>query len=118
MGLKHRYNKKIEYTKIGTGIEQIDDDIVDMGTLLTLESIAVVDETTALTYIRIGCMTPAYFELWEEQQTVSANELIFTQWEHTMREGQHLRCEISGGAASDKIKVYLQGYWRKWKEEE
>ena len=116
MGKMHRYRKILELTKAGTGAENIDDDPVEQGKLLTLESVAVEDETTTLDYIRIGKVSAARFHLWEEQLNPDAAELVFTNDEHKISEGEHFRCKVSGGAASDKIRVYLSGYWQYWKE--
>ena len=116
MALKHRYNKKLDLTKAGTGVEYIEDDAVESGKILVYESIAVVDENSSLSYIRIGAMTPSYYELWEEELAPNANELCFSQEEHTIRELQRFRCEINGGTANDKIHVYLTGYWQNWRE--
>ena len=116
MPQRHRYNEKIELVKQGTGTEYIEGKAIEYGKLLMLESISVEDETSALDHIRIGMMTPAYFLPWEEQKSPAAGELVFTQEEHSLREMQYFRCEVKGGAAGDKIKVYLDGYWQPWKE--
>jgi len=116
MGKHTRYWKLLELTKVGTGTEYIDDKQVKEGEVLVLNDISVEDQTTALDYVRIGKMTAEYYHAWEEQKNPDAAEVVFSQEEHRLYEGEYFRCEISGGAASDKINVYLEGYKTSWKE--
>ena len=116
MGKQFKYHKVLTLKKAGTGEENVDDDPVNPKVLLTLEDVAVEDETTALDYIRIGKVTSEGFFLWEEQKSPAAAELVFTSEEHKLRMGEHFRCKVKGGAANDVIHVYLEGYWQYWKE--
>jgi len=109
-------SKRLYLKKLGTGVEYVDDEIVKTGQLLTLTNVAVEDETSALDYVRIGKVTAGYFHIWEEQKSPAAGELVFTTEEHSIREEEHFRCEVKGGAANDVIRVYLEGYWQYWKE--
>jgi len=116
MAKQFRYEKMLTLEKAGTGEENIDDNPVAPKTMLVLDDISVEDETSALTYIRIGKFTAGRFRPWEEWLIPDADELAFSQNTHKLRDGEYFRCKISGGAANDIIRVYLSGYWQYWKE--
>jgi len=108
---RYPYTKPLVFKKVGTGVESFYDDLVKAGRELVLTSIAVEDETTALTYIRIGKESGGTFFPWEEQQTVAADELVHSSEEHHLRGNERFECKINGGAADDIVKAYLDGYW-------
>ena len=115
--VKHfRYDKVLDLTKKGTGVEDIDDIPIDKDKIMILENISVLDPTTELTYVRIGKMVAEVYRIWEEQKSVPADEVTFTTEEHKITAGQFFRCKVSGGAEGDKIKVHLEGYWTFWRE--
>ena len=111
-----RFEKLLTLKKEGVGVEDIDDAPVAPKTMLVLDDIAVEDETSALTYIRIGKVTAGRFRPWEEQKSPSAAEVVTSTEMHKMRDGEYFRCRVSGGAANDIIRVYLSGYWQYWSE--
>jgi len=113
---RHPYTKPLFLKKAGTGAEYLKDDPVQMGRVLVLTSIACEDETSALTDVRIGKFSAGAFLPWEEQKTPVAGELVFSQEEHWIREGEQFAARFNGGAASDVCKVYLDGYWFYWSE--
>ena len=106
----------MDLSKAGTGSENIDDEVIEPNRLLTLESISVEDETSALTKVRFGKVTAGTFHAWEEGDSPIAGELTFTNDKHTISEGENFRCIVTGGAANDKVKVYLEGSWQTWRE--
>lgn len=114
---RYRYTKHLFFTKVGTGVEYFSDKEVESGRIIVLTSIAVEDETTSLTYVRIGKESGGRFFPWEEQKTPAAAELSFSQEEHWLREAEKFQVKISGGAASDKLHAYLDGYWFESQEE-
>jgi len=109
------YTKPLALTKVGAGVEYIDGDLIEPDERVILNSIAVEDETTALTHIRIGKISGKEFILWEESKGALAGQLVHSQEEHVLAEGEHFRAELSGGAANDKCRVYLDG-WRQYLE--
>lgn len=113
---RYPYTKRLKLVKAGTGEENIDDEPVKEGRILVLTSISLEDETSALTKARIGKVTAGYYHPWEEQDTPAQNELVFSTEEHWLRTGDKFRAVVTGGAADDIIFVYLDGYWKKWKE--
>ena len=118
MGRKrYPYTKPLKLIKAGTGTEYISDEPVKDGRVIVLTSVSVVDETSALTKIRIGKNTGGYFMPWEEELSPIANELCFSQEEHWLRTAEYFQAELVGGAANDVCWAYLDGYWFRWEEE-
>ena len=113
---RRKYTKQLYLKKVGTGVEYIDDNLVKTGETIRLTCIACENETTGLTYMRFGKVTAGYFHLWEEQKNPAAGELVYTTEEHWVWEDEHFRCAVSGGAANDIIRVYLDGYYVKGSE--
>jgi len=115
---RHPYTKRIKLIKAGTGTEYVSDEPVKPNIIIVLTSISVVDETNALTKVRIGKKSAGYFMPWEEELSPIAAELNFSQEEHWLRTAEYFQAELVGGAASDICWAYLDGYWFKWGEEE
>ena len=113
---RHLYTKRLKLIKTGTGTEYISDEPVDADRSIVLTSISVIDETSALTKIRIGKKSAGYFMPWEEELSPIAAELCFSQEEHWLRTAEYFQAELTGGAASDVCWAYLDGYWSEWED--
>lgn len=114
---RYPYTKTIPLTKAGTGVEYISDDPVKPGRRVVLRNIAVEDETSALTYVRVGKNSGGQFFPWAEQKSPAAGSLSFDHKEWWIREGEYFQAKLNGGAASDVCKAYIDGYWFEYKEE-
>lgn len=113
---RHEYTKRLRFKKVGTGVEYISDEPVKRGRVIVLTNIAVEDETSELTYVRIGKRISGYFHSWEEQKTPAAAALTFDDGEWWIRESEYFQAELSGGQADDVCFAYLDGYWFEWPE--
>ena len=113
---RHLYTKRIKLVKTGSGAEYISDEPVRPNQVIVLTSVSIIDETSALTKVRIGKKTGGFFMPWEEELSPIANELNFSQEEHWIRTAEYFQAELTGGAANDVCWAYLDGYWSEWED--
>ena len=104
--------KPIRFISTTTGTEYIDDDRVKPGYEHIITRVALEDLTSALTSFRIGVWDGANFHLSEEQKTPVAATLYWTADPIYLSEGENLRIEKVGGAVSDVIMIYIDGFFR------
>ena len=105
--------RPIRFISTTTGTEYIDDERVKPGYEHIITRIALENQTSALTSFRVGVWDGANFHLSEEQKTPAAATLYWTADPLYLSEGENLRIEIVGGAVSDVIMIYIDGFFRK-----
>ena len=105
--------RPIRFIATSTGTEYIDDDRVKPGYEHVITRVALENLTSALTRFRIGVWDGANYQLSEEQKTPVAATLYWTSDPIYLSEGENLRIEKVGGAVSDVIMVYIDGFFRK-----
>jgi len=108
---RYPYTRRLFLKKVGVGEEYIDDLIVEAGKVVVLRNIVVVDETTALTYSRIGKMSGDDYIVWNGKDSPAAKSVLAHPYECWLREGEKFRAALLGGLANDLCYAFLDGYW-------
>ena len=104
--------RPIRFISTSTGTEYIDDDRVKPGYEHIITRVAVENLTSAFTRFRIGVWDGANYQLSEEQKSPVAATLYWTSDPIYLSEGENLRIEKVGGAVSDVIMIYIDGFFR------
>ena len=109
--------KKVEWKfrnkPISDGSTNIDikSDAVRAGWKRTVQRVAVEDETTACTEIRMGYQTLNDLISWlAEQETNQAGVLYWEKDLVVLTEGQRLIVRFTGSTSADVLAVYATGY--------
>ena len=105
--------KPLRFVSTSTGTEYIDDERVKPGYEHIITRVALENLTTALTSFRVGVWDGANYHLSEAQASPVAATLYWTADPIYLSEGENLRIEKVGGAVSDVIMVYIDGFFRK-----
>ena len=102
--------KPLRFASAGVATEYINDDIVRPGWAQLITRIAIENETTAFTSLRIGVWDGANFHLLEEQKNPVVDTLYWTTDHIYLSEGENLRIELKGCASGDVVKLYIDGF--------
>ncbi len=105
--------KPIRLVSDGSATEYIDDDRVKPGYEHIITRIAIENETSGFTRLRIGTWDGANYQLAEEQKNPAAATLYWTTYPIYISEGENLRIELKGATLNDIIMVYVDGFFRR-----
>lgn len=100
-------------SKVATaGTNDVKTDPVRPGRLYCLQRVAVENESTAYTDLRILKGGGGQEIVVQEEDTPLADTLYWTSCPMYLTEGQHLIARLTGCTASDVIRVYVSGWWK------
>ncbi len=85
---------------------------VDAGKLCCIQRVAVENETTTYTDLRILIDNFGVEFLLEEEDSPQAATLYWMTGEVYLREGQRLVARLTGCTASDVLRAYITGWWQ------
>ncbi len=88
----------------------INDSQIESGFIAVITRIAVENETSDYTRLRIGVVEGNIFHPHEEEQNPNEDTLYWTSEEFYLSEGENLRIELTGTTSADRINVYIEGY--------
>lgn len=95
-----------------TGTNNVETDPVRERRLYCLQRVAVENQTTAYTDLRILKGGGGEEIVIQEEDTPLAATLYWTDEPIYLTEGQYLIARLTGCTASDVIKVYVSGWYR------
>lgn len=98
--------------KASAGSNDVQMDEIQSGRLYCIQRVAVENETSATTDLRLMKAGTGGELLLEEEDTLAAATLYFTTDPFYLTEGQYLLARFSGCTADDILKVYITGWWR------
>ncbi len=105
--------KELEFVSAGDASEYVDDVPVKSGFVHVLTRIAVENKTTSFDSFRIGTRDDSRFQPAEEQNNPVVGTLYWTADPIYISEHKNLRVELFGCTAGDKVKVYIDGFFRR-----
>lgn len=108
--LERVYQKRIDHAASGAAIEDVTDDPVDVGKTLIVQAVAVIDQTTAFTKLRIGYKRGSLFHGFFEQDTAALNTTYNLDVPMILIEGDMVCAQLVGATAADKVIIEIQGY--------
>ena len=115
MAQKHPFHLVLS-VKAAAGSNDLKQDEVPDGQLYCVQRVAVENETTAYTDLRILATGGAKEFLLVEEDSPQAATLYWTTDPVYLREGQYIVCRLSGCTANDVLKAYLTGWWQDARE--
>lgn len=109
-------SKKVPFFDVLTesaaaGSNDLSTDRVKSGRFYCIQRVAVENQTTAYTDLRLLTAGTGGEMLLEEIDHPQAASLYWTSDPIYLIEGQYLVARLSGCTASDVLKCYLSGYW-------
>ncbi len=88
----------------------VDDPKIESGYMAGIMRIAVENETSDYTRLRVGVVSGKIFHPHEEEQNPNADTLYWTSEEFYLGEGENIRIELAGTTSGDRINIYIEGY--------
>ena len=110
--------RTLKFVSVGSAVEYIYDNIVRPGDILILDRVAVENETSSYTQLRIGVLSGGVFYPFEEQKTPSLDTLYWASDEIVVAPGENLVIELTGCTSGDKVNIYLCGILNEKKRKE
>jgi len=111
MGKKVEWKFNSEQISDATTNIDIKSDAVRHGWKRTIQRVAVEDETTACTEIRLGYIDKMELIAWlAEQETPQAGVLYWVKDLVVLTEGQQLIVRFTGSSSPDALNVYATGF--------
>lgn len=101
--------RRFNFVSVGSAVEYIDDTIVRSGDILILDRVAVENETSSFTKLRLGVLSGGIFYPSEEQKNPSVGTLYWVSDSIVIAEGENLRIELTGCTSGDKVALSLFG---------
>lgn len=109
----HKVEWKFRDKPVSDGSTNIDvkSDAVRYGWKRTIQRVAIEDETTACTEVRLGFIDKMDRISWlAEQESNQAGVLYWTKDLVVLTEGQSLIVRFTGSTSADKLAVYATGF--------
>lgn len=107
---KHPFHRIITKTA-SAGTNLLEDDRVRSGRLYCFQRIAVENETTAYTRLRLEIRSASPDFLFSEQSAPQAGKLYWDDVPVYVTEELRLVAELTGCTLNDVLKMYLIGWW-------
>ena len=101
--------RRVAENNAAAGTNKLRTDKVSPGWIEHIKFVAVENETTAYTRLRIGIETQGVFYPFLEEKTPNAAALYFTDVDWILREGQNLQAELTGCTSGDNLEFYIYG---------
>lgn len=92
------------------GSNDLQTDRVPSGFLSCIQHVAVENETTAYTDLRVMKARPGREFLLEEEDLPQAATLYWMADDFYLTEGQYVLVRLTGCTAGDKLRVYITGW--------
>ena len=105
--------RPLRFVSAGVATEYIDDGPVKPGAMRIINRVAIENQTTGFTQLRIGVWDGANFQMLEEQKTPAAATLYWTADPIYLSEGENIRIELVGCTPNDVVTAYVDGFTRK-----
>lgn len=100
----------------GAGSNDLESDQVETGRFYCIQSIAVENETTDYTKLRLLSAGTGGELPFAEQKDPLAATLYWFEDDVYLIEGMYIVARLTGCTANDVLKVYLRGYWTSVKD--
>ena len=114
MGQKSEYKQEAKEKSDGSTNVDIEFSAVSNGYKRTLQNISCEDETSGVTYLRIGYITQFGVEhWWVEQKTPQAGVLYWISDLKVIQAGDKLVIRFNGSSNNDILAAYVDGYTEK-----
>lgn len=114
MGKKVEWRWRRKHTSDGTTALDIESKVVQIGWKRTIQRVAVEDETTAYTDVRIGYIDRGDRIGWYcEQDSPQAAVLYWMKDPVVLQEGDRLLVRLTGTTDEDVLGIYAYGYEEK-----
>ena len=108
--LGNLFRRRITVDSAAEAPLNINDSQIESGFIAVFTRIAVENETSDYTRIRIGVVSGGIFHPHEEEQNPNEDTLYWTSEEFYLSEGENIRLELTGTTNADRINVYVEGY--------
>ena len=115
MGQKYPFHFVLS-AKAAAGSNDLAQEQIPDGRLYCIQRVAVENETTAYTDLRILIAGGGEEFLLVEEDNLTAATLYWMDEPAYLREGQYLVCRLSGCTANDVLKAYITGWWQEARE--
>lgn len=116
MGQKKHPFDRILAKVAAAGSNDVAMDPVDTGHLYCIQHVAVENETSSCTDVRLLKAGIGGEFLLEEEDNPQAATLYWSSQSYYLHEGQYLVARFTGCTASDRLRVYLTGWWQSGRE--
>ena len=104
------FRRRITIVSAAEATLNINDELIKSGFIAGIMRVAVENETSDYTRLRIGVVSGNIFHPHEEEENPNANTLYWMSEEFYIGQGENLRIELTGTTSSDRINVYIAGY--------